>query len=121
MGNFSLWSFEAIAFLKRGYMTFDIQQNLVIAGNKNAGENGNRNPSGKRNPAYRAGKEVKDCFKERRENAAISAAQKAEAKPFQKNEEDFLKNSIMFQSLEEEHYGLGLAIAQSIAAKHHTE
>ena len=68
-----------------------------------------------------AGKEVKDCPKERREKR-YGCLWKTVGEAIQrKNEEDFLKKFYHDSNPEEGHYGLGLAIAQSIAAKHHTE
>ena len=109
-----------MAFEKAVILITDIQQNLVIDGNKEMLEENGRNPSGKRNPAYRGRKRVKIVLKKDEKKVRLSMENQGEAIPEEERRrlfEKFYHDS----NPEEGHYGLGLAIAQSIAAKHHTE
>ena len=67
-----------------------------------------------------AGKEVKIVLKKDEKKVRLSMENQGEAIPEEEQRrlfEKFYHDS----NPEEGHYGLGLAIAQSIAAKHHTE
>lgn len=112
--------FEAIAFEKEVILTTDIQQNLVIAGNKEMLERMAETLLENAIRHTEAGKEVKIVLKKDEKKVRLSMENQGEAIPEEERRRLFEK-FYHVSSLEEGHYGLGLAIAQSIAAKHHTE
>ena len=98
----------------------DIQQNLVIAGNKEMLERMAETLLENAIRHTEAGKEVKIVLKKDEKKVRLSMENQGEAIPEEEQRrlfEKFYHDS----NPEEGHYGLGLAIAQSIAAKHHTE
>lgn len=112
--------FEAIAFEKEVILTTDIQQNLVIAGNKEMLERMAETLLENAIRHTEAGKEVKIVLKKDEKKVRLSMENQGKAIPEEERRRLFEK-FYHVSSLEEGHYGLGLAIAQSIAAKHHTE
>ena len=112
--------FEAIAFEKEVILTTDIQQNLVIAGNKEMLERMAETLLENAIRHTEAGKEVKIVLKKDEKKVRLSLENQGKAIPEEERRRLFEK-FYHVSSLEEGHYGLGLAIAQSIAAKHHTE
>ena len=112
--------FEAMAFEKEVILITDIQQNLVIAGNKEMLERMAETLLENAIRHTEAGKEVKIVLKKDEKKVRLSMENQGEAIPEEEQRrlfEKFYHDS----NPEEGHYGLGLAIAQSIAAKHHTE
>ena len=111
--------FEAMAFEKEVILITDIQQNLVIAGNKEMLERMAETLLENAIRHTEAGK-VKIVLKKDEKKVRLSMENQGEAIPEEEQRrlfEKFYHDS----NPEEGHYGLGLAIAQSIAAKHHTE
>ena len=112
--------FEAMAFEKAVILITDIQQNLVIDGNKEMLERMAETLLENAIRHTEAGKEVKIVLKKDEKKVRLSMENQGEAIPEEERRrlfEKFYHDS----NPEEGHYGLGLAIAQSIAAKHHTE
>lgn len=112
--------FEAMSFEKEVILITDIQQNLVIAGNKEMLERMAETLLENAIRHTEAGKEVKIVLKKDEKKVRLSMENQGEAIPEEEQRrlfEKFYHDS----NPEEGHYGLGLAIAQSIAAKHHTE
>ena len=110
--------FEAMAFEKEVILITDIQQ--VIAGNKEMLERMAETLLENAIRHTEAGKEVKIVLKKDEKKVRLSMENQGEAIPEEEQRrlfEKFYHDS----NPEEGHYGLGLAIAQSIAAKHHTE
>ena len=68
----------------------------------------------------KAGKEVKVVLKKDEKKVRFSVENQGKTIPDEERRRVFEKFYHLSRP-EEEHYGLGLAIAQSIAAKHHTE
>mgnify|MGYP000408822062 FL=1 len=109
-----------MAFEKEVILITDIQQNLVIAGNKEMLERMAETLLENAIRHTEAGKEVKIVLKKDEKKVRLSMENQGEAIPEEEQRrlfEKFYHDS----NPEEGHYGLGLAIAQSIAAKHHTE
>ena len=109
------WLFEKAVIL-----ITDIQQNLVIDGNKEMLERMAETLLENAIRHTEAGKEVKIVLKKDEKKVRLSMENQGEAIPEEERRrlfEKFYHDS----NPEEGHYGLGLAIAQSIAAKHHTE
>ena len=104
-----------MAFEKAVILITDIQQNLVIDGNKEMLERMAETLLENAIRHTEAGKEVKIVLKKDEKKVRLSMENQGEAIP--EEERKFYHDS----NPEEGHYGLGLAIAQSIAAKHHTE
>ena len=96
IGGISL-EFEAMAFEKAVILITDIQQNLVIDGNKEMLERMAETLLENAIRHTEAGKEVKIVLK--KDEKRYGCLWKTRARLFQrKNEEDFLKNSIMIQT-----------------------
>ena len=112
--------FEAMAFEKEVILTTDIQQNLVIAGNKEMLERMAETLLENAIRHTEAGKEVKIVLKKDEKKVRLSVENQGEFIPEEERRRLFEKFYHVSRP-EEGHYGLGLAIAQSIAAKHHTE
>lgn len=109
-----------MAFEKEVILITDIQQNLAIAGNKEMLERMAETLLENAIRHTEAGKEVKIVLKKDEKKVRLSMGNQGEAIPEEEQRrlfEKFYHDS----NPEEGHYGLGLAIAQSIAAKHHTE
>ena len=109
-----------MAFEKAVILITDIQQNLVIDGNKEMLERMAETLLENAIRHTEAGKEVKIVLKKDEKKVRLSMENQGEAIPEEEQRrlfEKFYHDS----NPEEGHYGLGLAIAQSIAAKHHTE
>ena len=112
--------FEAMAFEKEVMLTAEIQENLFIAGNE---EMLGRMTETLLENAIRhtqTGKEVKLVLKKEEKKVLLSVENQGSAIPEEERRRIFEK-FYHESSSEEVHYGLGLAIAQSIAMKHHTE
>lgn len=112
--------FEAMAFEKEIILATDIQQNLVIAGNKEMLERMAETLLENAIRHTEAGKEVKIVLKKDEKRVRLYVENQGEAIPEEERRRLFEK-FYHISCPEEGHYGLGLAIAQSIAAKHHTE
>ena len=112
--------FEAMAFEKEVLLTTDIQQSLVIAGNKEMLERMAETLLENAVRHTESGKEVRVVLKKNEKKVCFSVEN--QGKTIQEEERrQIFEKFYHVSSLEEGHYGLGLAIAQSIAAKHHTE
>lgn len=112
--------FEAMAYEKKIMLTADIQKNLFIAGNK---EMLGRMAETLLENAIRhteIGKEVKIVLRKEEKKVRFSVENQGKTIPEEERRRIFEK-FYHASSSEEGHYGLGLAIAQSIAVKHHTE
>ena len=112
--------FEAIAFEKEVILTADIEQNLKIAGNKEMLERMAETLVENAIRHTEAGKEVKIVLKKKEKKVQFSVENQGKTIPKEERSRIFEK-FYHVSSPEEGHYGLGLAIAQSIAVKHHTE
>lgn len=112
--------FEAMAFEKEVILTTDIQQNLVIAGNNEMLERMAETLLENAIRHTEAGKEVKVVLKKDEKKVCFSVENQGKTIPEEERRRIFEK-FYHVSSLEEGHYGLGLAIAQSIAVKHRTE
>ena len=112
--------FEAMAFEKEVILTTDIEQNLVIAGNKEMLERMTETLLENAIRHTETGKEVKVVLKKDEKKVRFSVENQGKTIPEEERRRIFEK-FYHVSSTEEEHYGLGLAIAQSIAVKHHTE
>ena len=112
--------FEAMAFEKEVILATDIQQNLVIAGNKEMLERMAETLLENAIRHTEPGKEVKIVLKKDEKKVRLSVENQGKAIPKEERRRLFEK-FYHISHQEEGHYGLGLAIAQSIAAKHHTE
>ena len=112
--------FEAMAFEKEIILTTDIQQNLIVAGNKEMLERMAETLIENAIRHTEAGQEVKIVLKKDEKKVRLSVENQGEAIPEEERGRLFEKFYHVFRP-EKGHYGLGLAIAQSIAAKHHTE
>ena len=112
--------FEVMAFEKKVTLNAEIQENLFIAGNE---EMLGRMTETLLENAIRhtqTGKEVKIVLKKEEKKVLLSVENQGRAIPEEERRRIFEK-FYHASSSEEGHYGLGLAIAQSIAMKHHTE
>ena len=112
--------FEAMAFEKEVMLTADIQQNLFVTGNE---EMLGRMAETLLENAIRhteAGRKVKIVLKKEEKKVLFSVGNQGRTIPEEERRKIFEKFYHASGS-EEGHYGLGLAIAQSIAMKHHTE
>ena len=108
--------FEAMAFEKEVILATDIEQNLVIAGNK---EMLKRMAETLLENAVRhteSGKEVKFVLKKDEKKVCFSVKNQGKTIPEEERRRIFEK-FYHISSPEEEHYGLGLAIAQSMKRK----
>lgn len=112
--------FEAMAFEKEIILTTDIQQNLIIAGNKEMLERMAETLLENAIRHTETGKEVKVVLKKDEKKVRFSVENQGKTIPEEERRRIFEK-FYHVSSPEEGHYGLGLAIAQSIAVKHHTE
>ena len=112
--------FEAMAFEKEVILTTDIEQNLVIAGNKEMLERMTETLLENAIRHTEAGKEVKVVLKRDEKKVRFSVENQGKTIPEEECRRIFEK-FYHVSSPEEGHYGLGLAIAQSIAVKHRTE
>ena len=112
--------FEAMAFEKEVILTTDIQQNLVIAGNKEMLERMAETLLENAIRHTETGKEVKVVLKKDEKKVRFSVENQGKTIPEEERRRIFEK-FYHVSSPKEGHYGLGLAIAQSIAVKHHTE
>lgn len=112
--------FEAMAFEKEVILTTDIEQNLVIAGNKEMLERMTETLLENAIRHTEAGKEVKVVLKKDEKKVRFSVENQGKTIPDEERRRVFEKFYHLSRP-EEEHYGLGLAIAQSIAVKHRTE
>lgn len=112
--------FEAMAFEKEVILTTDIEQNLVIAGNKEMLERMAETLLENAIRHTEAGKEVKVVLKKEEKKVRFSVKNQGKMIPEEERRRIFEKFYHISGS-EEGHYGLGLAIAQSIAVKHRTE
>ena len=112
--------FEVMAFEKGILLTDNIQENLVIAGNEEMLqrmietllENAIRHTE--------RGKKVRIILKKEAKTCVLSIENQGREIPEQERTRIFEK-FYHSSGAEEGHYGLGLAIAQSIAQKHHTQ
>ena len=112
--------FEAVAFEKGVILETDIQENLFTDGN---GEMLGRMTETLLENAIRhteSGKEIKIILKKEEKKILLSVGNQGSIIPEEERKRIFEKFYHASGS-EEGHYGLGLAIAQSIAIKHHTE
>lgn len=109
-----------MAFEKEVILTTDIQQNLVIAGNNEMLERMAETLLENAIRHTEAGKEVKVVLKKDEKKVCFSVENQGKTIPEEERRRIFEK-FYHVSSLEEGHYGLGLAIAQSIAVKHRTE
>lgn len=112
--------YEAMAFEKEVILKTDIQQDLVIAGNE---EMLGRMAEALLENAIRhteAGKEAKIVLKKEEKKVLLSVRNQGRTIPEEERGRIFEK-FYHGSASEEGHYGLGLAIAQSIAVNHHTE
>ena len=112
--------FEAMAFEKEVILTTDIQQNLVIAGNKEMLERMAETLLENAIRHTETGKEVKVVLKKDEKKVRFSVENQGKTIPEEERRRIFEK-FYHVSCPKEGHYGLGLAIAQSIAVKHHTE
>lgn len=112
--------FEAMAFEKEVILTTDIQQDLVIVGNEEMLERMAETLLENAIRHTEAGKEAKIVLKKEVNQALLSVGNQGRTIPEEERGRIFEKFYHVSTS-EEDHYGLGLAIAQSIAMKHHTE
>ena len=112
--------FEAMAFEKEVILTTDIEQNLVIAGNKEMLERMAETLLENAIRHTEAGKEVKVVLKKEEKKVRFSVKNQGKMIPEEERRRIFEK-FYHISGPEEGHYGLGLAIAQSIAVKHRTE
>ena len=112
--------FEAMAFEKEVILTTDIEQNLVIAGNKEMLERMAETLLENAIRHTESGKEVKVVLKKDEKKVHFSVENQGKTIPEEERRRLFEK-FYHASSPEEGHYGLGLAIAQSIAVKHRTE
>ena len=111
--------FEVMAFEKKIILTDSIQKNLFIIGNE---EMLRRMAEALLENAIRhtdSGKEVRIILKKEAKTCVLLIENQGKEIPEQERKRLFEK---FYHSTESEdgHYGLGLAIAQSIAQKHHT-
>ena len=116
----SFLEFEAMAFEKGILLTSDIQENLFVTGNE---EKLRRMTEALLENAIRhteAGKEVKLIIKKNGKKVLLSVENQGVAIPEEERKRLFEKFYRASDS-SEGHYGLGLAIAQSIARQYHTE
>ena len=112
--------FEAMAFEKGVILTDEIQENISVAGNE---EMLRRMTETLLENAIRhteSGKKVKLVLKKEGKKAILSVENQGSVVPGEERERIFEKFYHASDSAEG-HYGLGLAIAQSIAGKHGTE
>ncbi len=112
--------FEAMAFEKEIILITDIQQNLIIAGNKEMLERMAETLLENAIRHTETGKEVKVVLKKNEKKVRFSVENQGKTIPEEERRRIFEK-FYHVSSPKEGHYGLGLAIAQSIAVKHHTE
>lgn len=116
----SVLAFEVMAFEKEIILTDNIQKNLFVIGNE---EMLQRMTETLLENAIRhtdTGKEVKIVLKKDMKAVAFSIENQGKEIPEKEQKRIFEKFYHSSES-EEGHYGLGLAIAQSIAQKHHTQ
>lgn len=109
-----------MAFEKAVILITDIKQNLAIDGNKEMLERIAETLLENAIRYTEAGKEVKIVLRKDEKKVRLSMENQGEAIPEEERRRLFEKFH-HDSDPEEGHYGLGLAIAQSIAAKHHTE
>ena len=112
--------FEAVAFEKEVVLISEIQENLCVSGNEaqlqRMAETLLENAIRHTNP----GEEVKLILRKEGKKALLSVENQGIAIPDGESSRIFEKFYRSSDS-EEGHYGLGLAIAQSIAGQHHSE
>lgn len=116
----TLLEFEAMAFEKEIRLTGDIQENIFIAGNR---ETLQRMTETLLENAIRhtgSGKEVRLLLKREGKKAMLSVENQGSVIPEEERKRIFEK-FYHASDPSEGNYGLGLAIAQSIARKYHTE
>lgn len=112
--------FEAMVFEKEVILTEDIQENIVVAGNEEMLRRMTETILENAIRHTESGKKVKLVLRKEGKKAILSVENQGSVIPEEERErifEKFYHNSDQTEG----HYGLGLAIAQSIAGKHGTE
>ena len=112
--------FEAMAFEKGIVLTSDIQEAIVVAGNEQMLQRMTETLLENAICHTEAQKEVRLVLKKEEKKAVLSVENQGKAISEAERKRIFEKFYHASNS-EDGHYGLGLAIAQSIAQKHHTE
>ena len=112
--------FEVMAFEKGIVLNSDIQEMIVVAGNEQMLQRMTETLLENAICHTEAQKEVRIVLKKEEKKAVLSVENQGKAISEAERERIFEKFYHASNS-EDGHYGLGLAIAQSIAQKHHTE
>ena len=112
--------FEVMAFEKGIVLNSDIQETIVVAGNEQMLQRMTETLLENAICHTEAQKEVRIVLKKEEKKAVLSVENQGKAISEAERKRIFEKFYHASDS-EDGHYGLGLAIAQSIAQKHHTE
>lgn len=112
--------FEAMAFEKGILLNYDIQKNVVVAGNEQMLQRMIETLLENAICHTKVQREVRLVLKKEEKKAVLSVENQGSTISDAERERIFEKFYHASDS-EDGHYGLGLAIAQSIAKKHHTE